>query len=110
MFGQGGAFLAPQDAGGELTREAFDRAVDAVRRDAGVRPSMIVTSQRTIDAGRAAADAACAVAMWAHRELAELPWWRWLRRRFLERTFDEHAAGAESLWSTFGLTDGGEGH
>lgn len=98
------SFGQVNEAGEPLNREAFDHAVNKIARQPS-RPDFLITSQRTIDAGRAAGDAACAIAMWAHRELAALPWWRWLRRRYLERTFNERAKHAESFWATFGVRD-----
>lgn len=96
---------ANDEADWQLTQEEFYGAVNKIRRGFS-QPDMIFTSQRTIDAGVTAGDAACAIAMWAHRELTALPWWRWLRRRYLERTFNERAKAAESFWATFGMTVG----
>ncbi len=94
--------LSAADAGGELTRGDLEHAAEAIRNQPAAGPTRIITSQATIDRGRAHARYLELAASCAEDELIALPRWRWLRRRAVRRQIADRSSDAAALRSTFG--------
>lgn len=94
----------PEEAGGPLTEGDLFAAFDAVRKQRPM-PTMYVMHPQALEDARRAADAYTTVALWADKQLDQLPWWRFGRRRWLRKTFAFNACQAESLWFMFGTGD-----
>lgn len=84
-----------------LTEEELLRAQEAIRRQLPQPTTTFLVSMGTIESAWWArmqeVEAECAM-----DELAETPWWRWLRRRTINRQIDRTLRNAESLRQTFG--------
>ncbi len=92
--------------GGPLGEDEFWECIAAMQRGVGrtAGPRLMVPL-RTLELGRDAALAAAGVANWCWAREAELPWWRWLRRREWRAAGIRAAKDAEGFWQMFGTGD-----
>ncbi len=96
-------FRSEQPPGEPLTRESFERSIEAMKANSSIRPvPALILHPNKLAGGREAAVGAC-YAAWHLWHLADkLPWWAWIRRRHLTAAGIERAKFAEMMWATLG--------
>lgn len=90
------------DAGGPITEREFWRAIQHVEMDYGCEPDRLIMSIRTREAGRWYCLQLELEAIWTAIEHAELPRWRWIRRRWLKERIEDRFEHARAMRGTFG--------
>lgn len=92
----------PEDAGGPLTEAEF---FDTMRRIRDAPPAPmppLLVSPKTFESGRANGVDARRVQAWTEGELAQTPWWRPFRRRYLADAADDRRRFADMMARYFG--------